>query len=513
MRCAFLALTLLADSLLVAAQPSSPEGSNRASQLTQDEASDVDPEAEPDAEVPSPGLRALRAAVEQTVILALGTAWYWLDKKHNVADWDFDSWRERLSGEAFRYDNNAFAINWVFHPASGSAMYGLPRANGMSVPAAYAYAFLTSFTWEWMLEFRERFSINDQIATPTAGMALGEFLVKVARYLNSMPRPSLGRRVLAWTAGLPAAMHRAMDGRPAPTGPTDRFGYALPLWRRFLLSAGPRHVQRGASGAWLGELRFAGELVELRRFLEPGRRRRRFGDANVTRLRARATRGAEGGGFEMYADTTFAGFAREAITERQGRRFGHAVVVGSNVAFFYRRQSFGVWSDRLGVVGLPGLALDVHILRDELRLTARGRLNADFAGVHAATFQQWARRRRPDEVAKSILVKQGYYYGWGLSARLEAELVGRWIEAGARWMLGRWWSHEGLDRNQAAVTADLALSDRRVDLEGWLRLRPGRHGLFFEIALARTWRRAALETLPTERDALNSYHLSVGILR
>lgn len=459
----------------------------------------------------SRGLRALRAGVEQTLILGLGTAWYWLDKEHNVADWDFESWRERFSGEAFRYDNNSFAINWVFHPASGSAMYGLPRANGMSVPAAYAYAFLTSFTWEWMLEFRERFSINDQIATPTAGMALGEFLVKTARYLNSMPRPNVGRRILAWTAGLPVAMHRAMDGAPEPTGPTDRFGYAMDLWRRYRLSIGPRHVESSEGGEWLGELRFGGELVELPRFLRPGRRRRGFGDANLTRLRMRATRGAEGGAFEMYADTTFAGFAREAVTLRDGRASGHALVVGTNVAFFYRRQGFGVWEDRLGIVGLPGLAVDLHVLAGRARVALRARFNPDFAGVHAATFDAW--EAPSTEVPKSILAKQGYYYGWGFTGRLEVEIVGRWLEVGGRVMHGQWWSHEGLDRNQAAVTADLELHDRRVDLEGWLRLHPFDSGLFFEVSLGHAWRVAALESVPTQRDSLGSYYLSVGVVR
>ena len=80
-------------------------------------------------------------------------------------------------------------------------------------------------------------------------------------------------------------------------------------------------------------------------------------------------------------------------------------------------------------------------------------------------------------------------------------------------MRGRWWSHEGLDRNQAAVTADLELRDRRVDLVGWLRLHPFDSGLFFEVSLGHSWRTAALESVPTQRDSLGSYHLSVGLMR
>ncbi len=459
----------------------------------------------------SPGLRALRAAVEETLVLLVGTAGYWIYKEDNVVDWDFGSWRERFAAEAFRYDNNDFATNWAIHPTTGSAMYGLSRANRMPVPAAFAYAFLSSFTWEWVIEFRERFSINDQIATPTAGMALGEFFVKTARYLNSAPRPNVGQRILAWTAGLPVAMHRAMDGAPQPSGPTDRFGYSMRLWRRYSLSLGARHVQSGEGEEWLGELRFGGELVDLPHFLEPGHRRRSFGDANLTRLRMRATRGAAGGAFEMYADTTLAGFARETVTARDGGRFGHALVVGTNVAYFYRRQGFGSWEDRLGIVGLPGVAVDLHLLADRARVTFRARLNPDFAGVHATTFGRW--EGTDDDVPKSILAKESYYYGWGFTSRLEFEVAGRWLDLGGRFMRGRWWSHEGLDRNQAAVTADLELRDRRVDLVGWLRLHPFDSGLFFEVSLGHSWRTAALESVPTQRDSLGSYHLSVGLMR
>ena len=225
---------------------------------------------------PSPGLLTLRAGVESTMMLAVGTIWYWLDRERNVADWDFESWHQRFVREAFRYDNNLFAINFALHPLSGSAMYGVSRINRMSVLASYAFAFLTSFSWEWLLEFRERVSINDQITTPTAGLAIGEFFVKLGRYLNSAPRGTPGQKALAWTLGFPVAIHRAMDGESTPLDVSvNEDGYAAPMWSRFYLSAGFSHVQ-AAKHSWLASIFLEGEFVEISRYRERGKTKGRI---------------------------------------------------------------------------------------------------------------------------------------------------------------------------------------------------------------------------------------------
>ena len=117
----------------------------------------------------------LRAAIEEGLLLGAGTAWYWIDRERQVADWDFPSLKQRFNFEAWRLDSNPFPINFFGHAFNGAGFHLLARSNDLSLPAALGYGFATSMVWEYALEFREKISINDVILTPIAGLTGGEF--------------------------------------------------------------------------------------------------------------------------------------------------------------------------------------------------------------------------------------------------------------------------------------------------------------------------------------------------
>src|SRR5690606_4361023 len=121
-------------------------------------------------------------------------------------------------------DNNGIGMNFLGHAMSGAAYYGIARSNGLDAGYSYLAAFLTSFTWEFALEFKERFSLNDQIVTPGAGVAIGEGLHKLGRYLSG--GRGRGRRALAWIFGPVHAIHDAKDRVDRRVGPVDEFGFS-----------------------------------------------------------------------------------------------------------------------------------------------------------------------------------------------------------------------------------------------------------------------------------------------
>jgi hypothetical protein len=43
-------------------------------------------------------------------MLALGTGWYWAYRGQNAVDWDDPDLQARVSGEAWRLDNNGLAM-------------------------------------------------------------------------------------------------------------------------------------------------------------------------------------------------------------------------------------------------------------------------------------------------------------------------------------------------------------------------------------------------------------------
>lgn len=180
--------------------------------------------------------KPLRAALEMGIMLGAGTSWYWVTREDNARDWDATDLAGRLNGRDWRIDNNSLAVNFFYHALSGTAYYGVARANHLSMPVAYAYAFTSSFLWDFALEYNERVSISDVLVTPSAGLVFAEYLHKLSWYLNSVPaRPSTRQSVLRWTPiGASVALHRAWDGQDHPVvHHTDNLGYDADLYHRF----------------------------------------------------------------------------------------------------------------------------------------------------------------------------------------------------------------------------------------------------------------------------------------
>jgi hypothetical protein len=169
---------------------------------------------------------------------------------------------------------------------------------------------------------------------------------------------------------------------------------------------------------------------------------------------------------EAYADTLLVGWHHQELDGDHLR----ALSVGVPLGYRYRRERVGPFYDRLGILHLPGLGAELDWeLAGDLRLRARARFHADFAGVQAMNNADWS-AAYPDEQGKAILRKQGYYYGWGSSAYGQVELsMGTFSLGGAAWA-ARYLSQEGLDRTQEDVTLDVSSEDSVTDLSAWLRI-------------------------------------------
>ncbi|HYP88304.1 MAG TPA: DUF3943 domain-containing protein, partial [Polyangiaceae bacterium] len=104
-----------------------------------------------------------RSFLEMGAGLALGTGGYWLLMNRNVADWDNPRPLSRFDGSAWVLDNNSIGVNFLGHPLTGGLSYSFARANHQSVAGSFGYSFLTSFVWEFLIEFKEKVSVNDVI--------------------------------------------------------------------------------------------------------------------------------------------------------------------------------------------------------------------------------------------------------------------------------------------------------------------------------------------------------------
>lgn len=416
--------------------------------------------------------RRARVLLGIAAILGVGSLWYWIDDR-NIADWDEPALRQRFTGEAWRMDNNGFPMNFAYHPGTGAAYYAVARASDLSVAESALYSFLGSFFWEFVLEFKEKISINDTLATPGGGITLGEFAHKLGEYLNSAPQPRGGQRALAWTLGPAVSLDRALDREPPPTHAVpDRLGYASELWHDFRLAYAVGAVDAGGRGApALHAYELRGELVSIPGYRRPGRLRRGFGAADLTSLALGVEQAARGAGFWMVSDTTLFGYLAQDLGFAAHPR-GVTAVVGAHLGYRYA-TSHAVFDESFAALHFPGPGLELHATGGGVSAELRLRAALDFGALAAPAYPAWS-AAHPDAREKSILRKQQYHYVWGGSTASSMALtVGR-LRLSHELFFGSYDSIEGLDRTQDRVTDDVDAVDRRLDHTTQLEILPPR---------------------------------------
>jgi len=413
----------------------------------------------------------LRALVEESSVLLIGTLWYWLDRSRNLADWDYPSWKQRFSGDAWRFDNNHFPINFAAHPLNGGAFYVLPRLNDHSLAVSSAYALVTSFAWEFLIEFREKVSINDLIVTQGAGMPIGEFANKLFRYANAIPEnASLGKKILAWTLGFPYWAHRAADGDPTyADGPFDEHGYSSTIGSHLFAGYRAKLHDYGEQPLATHGFTLGGRLSTIPGEGRPGSFAMFFHEADIVSLTLDAGFGQDAVEVELYTDNHLLGLYAQDLDDSGD---GDALALGLNLAYRYRFWNLNTYNDRLGILHLPGVGTDYTHHSGPVTFSTYWRFNGDFAGLHAPAYGAWADANvHPGDRPKSILRKHGYAYAWGLSSRFGGRLELAPIDIKVDGWLGAYDSQEGLDRAQAELTLDPDSDDRILEVQAELGFR------------------------------------------
>jgi hypothetical protein len=403
--------------------------------------------AEDVAQAADPPPNYLRPALEIGAGLAAASLWYFVDDR-NVLDWDYPSAEQRFNGEAWRFDNNTFALNYVWHPLAGSGMYVLARGNRVGVWPSLAYSFAGSTMWEYVIEFNEKVSINDVIVTPLAGLGVGEFFHKLALHVSDVSP------LLAWTFGLSVQGHRQLDG----LGPAR-----ANLWNDLAFSYGFGVVDSAGSRArGTHLLGFEGRFVSLPGYGAPGRFGHWFHEADSAALELEVDLGAAGPGVDFFAETLLAGYHFQNLSGPRQHLSGVSLSAGLGLAYVYRsNEAFG-YDDRQGLLLFPGAASELSLRRGALRGLVELRAYPSFGSMSAPSYSLW-RQDNPVGRTKTVLQREGYTFGWGVWTQAKARLGFRSLELRGELTYGHFASIEGLDRSQERVVHDQHLSETPLE--------------------------------------------------
>jgi hypothetical protein len=464
----------------------------------------------------------LRNLLELSGVIAGGTTWYWVNRDRQVTDWDFPTWEEKLTfdDEIMIFDGNPFQTNYTWHTYAGGASHLLGRSNGLGMWESAAFGTGASLFWEYGIEAREKISVNDILMTNSTGLPTGEFFHRVGQYVNQ-GQEGFGWDVARWTVGLGHTAHSRLDkhkvAQDLTLTPDFRWYYSvdsLNFSRKDGDAAAEDH------DAVMHNIGFAGSIVALDNYLEPGQRSQFFGKANFTDFSLRFAQG-DGSSTRAEGNSLIAGWHYEDVpTEGEGG-FGKSINLGTSIGYLYHREQIGEWQDRLGGLHIPGPAIEGKVFGNGWKFEGKIRGNYDLVGVNALSWRQF-RNERPDEVGKFILKSSGYYYGFGPSLRVDGEFQISRFEIGGMLYVSKYDSIEGFERdlepfdsngepNEFAVPDDMQAHGRDTFFDGEAYVRARVYDdAYLQFRFGRYLRKGTLNEYKAEED-MTRVNLEVGL--
>jgi hypothetical protein len=297
--------------------------------------------------------------------------------------------------------------------------------------------------WEVFVELREVASLNDLIATPTAGIAIGEALFQHQEFFRR-GRPSWRNSLLEKLLGGPVLVNRLFgEAAPARAERLDAYGFPADRAHRFRFyggslfelpmtaSLGPASTASGGAlsrtpgPAWMTTLGFISELSSVEPLDQGGIHE--TGGLPLTRLEAHVSL-ADPQPTELHlgAESTLGGWWGGAIRETPEGPLGFRWMVGPATGFTMRLDQVpgARYLDMMATAHVAGLRADWVGRNGAFRMRWEGGAYADFSSVRPLGLERARAQRIRTDRGHSILRRNSYYYAWGgtLRSRLAMEL-------------------------------------------------------------------------------------------
>lgn len=434
------------------------------------------------ATVPAPSLHRNtgRALFEIGSVMMYSQVRYWLNYAKFIEDWQFHfSWKDQkrrfFTFEAWSLDSNAFSLNWT-HAFAGVLYYDFARTNHLSWPQSFLFSMSGSLWWEYVAEWREVISLNDNIMTSAGGYAAGEAWFQLGKYF--IGRNGFFNRLLSFIDPLMKLNHwlDKEQGKNLSLGPE-------PGWHSFRFFLGQRNMP-ASSGVGLQTDFIAGfhtQIIHLPDYGKPGKTGKMVMDTLASDLDVDfaflhgrieeanfSTRVVGLGYFKQDINADFRGYAYyfglgSAFTlfKKKSVAFYDSSSIPVKQGFDLHLEEPRKFRDKLSIVHIAGPSFDVTKFSPASRLRLVLDATLDFGLINSYALNKYSIGRDLTGV-KTTLLYYGYYYGLGttLSSGLTYNIHGLEFNGFLRYQA--YGSMDGLDRFQKEVTDDFHLTDTRL---------------------------------------------------
>ncbi len=466
----------LCPELLEAKQPSQAAAFSLSTSVVPDDKAAVD-----SAAGPKPRKHIGRAWLELGAFMLYSGGSYNIryTKGGFAEDWDFKfTWHDQLRRfftlEAWHFDSNNFKLNWT-HSVAGGIYYQLSRTNNLSWLQSWLMSVAGSSFWEYVVEWHEVVSINDQIMTGLGGYSIGESWYALSRYLSYQSNVIF--KALSFINPI-NKFNRWLDRKD----PAEQ-NYIPPGWHDFNLFMGARSLSTAGQAAQTGAtIGLDTQIMELPEYGNSGQVDETVKDTYFSRIYIDYTRrGRYADETNIMTDVRSWAYVRQNINDNL-EGYNLSIGLGSSFEYFKKRpvdpydynpvsvaapisvldlERPRDFTDKLALVHIAGPVLDWTLFRRGLKFRSVTAAYFDFGLINSFALNEYSALHDLAGMKTTVLY-YGYYYGFGGSFSEKADL--EWGNFRARGLasFGAWGSADFLDRWPDRVTNNAHLGDNRT---------------------------------------------------
>lgn len=411
-----------------------------------------------------------------------------------IEDWQWNfTWEDQkerfFTFKAHRFDSNDFGLNWR-HALAGMIYYQFARSNNLSWLQASLYSIGGSLAWEYMVEWREVISINDNIMTGLGGYVLGESWFQLGRYFFNSP--SRFSRLFSWLN--PFMKINGWFDRKQPLPPY--FHSYNRQAQDVYLFVGYRHSPTSTSGRNVGNLDVSlnSRIITAQEYGLPGKINEKFTSPIYSQLDVELMyHGQSREELEVMAKVVPVGrFIQNISDDRKGYSLYYGL--GSAFQVYIKRpvadydsgkipinqpedfhfENPREFRDKLSAVHIVGPVFDGTYFSRPWFLRLRSEVYLSFGMINALALNKYSVDNSVQGM-KTTLTYYGYYYALGPYLESSVQLGYKHLKFEGFLNYVYYSSLQGRDRFQDELLDDSVIKDSRWD-----------YGLKFQYHIPRT---------------------------
>jgi len=413
---------------------------------------------------------------------------YWIKYSKWIEDWQYelkwDDQKERFfTLKANHFDSNPFVTNWT-HSLAGGVYYTYGRYHRLSSLGSFIFGTVSSLVWEYVTEWREVISVNDNFMTCVGGLAIGEPLFQFSNYFRN--RRGILNRLLQTVFNPAVTVIDLAGGRRGRV--IDAPELIFPPRFDFYLGRQTLQVKNGDEQTMdLTALGIRGRIISIPGYGEPGQIKRKLTDTLVSDVSLEVMLGPSQ--VEEYRFSTrallFGRIDQDLREDGNGNLWGRSFFFGASSAFdVYKKKALvdydkgeyhfdfthdqrppqpTQFTDKIAAMNLLGPSLDLSLYAGNAGLHLSADASVDFALVCSNAVNAYSTVHDLfNPRLKTTLTHYGYYYAFGFTLQAALSAHYRAFEWGGRIKYQHYDSIEGIDRFQYQVEDDANLTDSRL---------------------------------------------------